>query len=295
MTTNLERRYRLLLKVLPAWYREDREEEMVGLFLIERTDELDLEHSWPGWGETFAMLGLAVRTRFAAVSAPVGALRLGGVVRWLGVLGLLLSFTYIALSVRSEILVRSMPEFPPQPPPWVMLSHFLPVVAFVLLLRGQRTWAKVAYGLTVAVWLTQFFQVQPTVWSVLWHVPSILTLVCLCLGFHKDAPTPPVRPLVWWAGAAVVLGLADIVVMGSGVLVLAVAVLSLRIYAYVRDDAVLGRALSVFAVAFGGSAAITYVPAPPEYQKYAVVAAALLLVSAAAPVRRASALRSRLP
>ncbi|KJK41961.1 hypothetical protein UK23_39520 [Lentzea aerocolonigenes] len=294
MTTNLERRYRLLLKVLPGWYREDREEEMVGLFLIERTDELDLEHSWPGWGETGAMLGLAVRTRFAAVSAPVGALRLGGVVRWLGVLGLLLSFTYIATAVRSEILVRSMPEFLPQPP-WVMLSHFLPVVAFVLLLRGQRTWAKVAYGLTLVVWLTQFFQVQPSVWSVLWHVPSILTLVCLCLGFHKDAPTPSVRPLVWWAGAAVVLGLADVVVLGSGAVVLAVAVLGLRVYAHVRGDALLGRALSVFAVVFGGWVALTYVPAPPEFRGYLVVAAALLVISAAAPVRRASVLRSRLP
>ncbi|MDT7787297.1 MAG: hypothetical protein QOF58_5716 [Pseudonocardiales bacterium] len=294
MTTNLERRYRLLLKVLPKWYRQDREEEMVGLFLIERTDELDLEHSWPGWGETFAMLGLAVRTRFAAVSAPVGALRLGGVVRWLGVLGLLLTFTYIALTVRSEILVRSMPEFVPQPP-WVMLSHFMPVVAFVLLLRGQRTWAKVTYALTLVVWLTQFFQVQPTVWSVLWHLPSILTLVCLCLGFHEDAPKPPVRPLVWWAGGAVVLGLADLVVMGSGVVVLAAAVLGLRIYAHVRGDALLGRALSVFAVAFGGSAVITYLPVLPEYTMYLVVAVALLVVSAAAPVRRASVLRSPLP
>jgi hypothetical protein len=122
-----------------------------------------------------------------------------------------------------------------------------------------------------------------------------LTFLCLCLGFHKDAPTPPVRPLVWWAGGAVVLGLAEIVAMGSGVLVLAAAVLGLRVYAYVRDDALLGRALSVFAVVFGGSAAITYIPAPPEYQKYVVVAAALLVISAAAPVRRASALRSPLP
>ncbi|HEX8866591.1 MAG TPA: hypothetical protein VF821_13130 [Lentzea sp.] len=294
MTSNLERRYRLLLRVLPRWYREDREEEMVGLFLIERTDELDLEHSWPGWGETGAMLGLAVRTRFAAVGAPTGAVRLGGVVRWLGVLGLLLSFTYIAVAVRSEILVRSMPEVLPQPP-WVLLSHFVPVVAFVLLLRGQRTWAKVAYGLTLVVWLTQFFQIEPSAWSVLWHVPSILTFVCLCLGFHKDAPTPPARPLVWWAGAAVVLGCADLVVLGSGVLVLAAAVLGLRVYAYVRGDAVLGRALSVFAVLFGGVSAMTYLPAPPEYQRYLVVAAALLVISAAAPVRRASVLGSRLP
>ena len=45
--SNLERRYRRLLKVLPGWYRRDREEEMVSIFLAERTDELDLEHSWP--------------------------------------------------------------------------------------------------------------------------------------------------------------------------------------------------------------------------------------------------------
>ncbi len=63
--------------MLPKWYRQDREEEMVGMFLAERTDDLDQEHGWPGWGETFAMLGLAVRTR-------------GEVVSTLGVLGLVL-------------------------------------------------------------------------------------------------------------------------------------------------------------------------------------------------------------
>jgi hypothetical protein len=82
------------------------------------------------------MLGLAVRTRFAAIGAPAKAVRLGGLVRWLGVLGLLLAFTYLPMSVRSEIVVRSMPEFVPRPP-WVFLSNFVPVVAFVLLLRGS--------------------------------------------------------------------------------------------------------------------------------------------------------------
>ncbi|NUT46572.1 MAG: hypothetical protein HOV94_04515, partial [Saccharothrix sp.] len=61
MNSNLERRYRALLRILPAWYRAGREEEMVGIFLADRTDDLDLEHGWPGWGETGATLALAVR------------------------------------------------------------------------------------------------------------------------------------------------------------------------------------------------------------------------------------------
>ncbi|MDU0295217.1 hypothetical protein NUG22_38985, partial [Saccharothrix longispora] len=59
----LERRYRSLLRVLPRWYRVEREEEMVGIFLADRGDGLDLEYGWPGWGEAAATAGLAVRVR----------------------------------------------------------------------------------------------------------------------------------------------------------------------------------------------------------------------------------------
>jgi hypothetical protein len=45
--SNLENRYRRLSRVLPAWYRAEREEEMVGLFMAGREDDLDQEHDRP--------------------------------------------------------------------------------------------------------------------------------------------------------------------------------------------------------------------------------------------------------
>lgn len=289
--SNLERRYRTLLKVLPRWYRDDREEEMVGLFMMERTDELDLEHSWPGWGETWAMLGLAVRTRFAATSAPTGAIRLGEVVRTLGLLGLLLGLTSLVPVVYSTFVQFTDPGYA-RPPVWAAVANFAPVVVFALLLRGQRTWAKVIAGALLVVSLVQS---GTGATFVLWQLPHLVAFACLCLGFHREAPTPQPRPLLWWGGGAVLLGAVELAVWQTGLPVLAAAVLGMRIYAYVRGDAVLGRALSVLAVLLVGPLVVTYVSGPPEFTRFVVVAAALLVVSAAAPVRRGSALRSRQP
>src|SRR4029453_5882273 len=87
--TRLERRYRLLLRLLPRWYRAEREEEMVGTFLGERDDALDLEYSFPGWVETRAVAVLAVRTRLAPPRGPARAVAMGNAVRVVAVLGLL--------------------------------------------------------------------------------------------------------------------------------------------------------------------------------------------------------------
>jgi hypothetical protein len=293
---NLERRYRLLLRVLPRWYGEDREEEMVGLFLVERTDELDLEHSWPGWGETWAMLALAIRTRFAAVSAPARVVRQGEVVRWLGVLGLLLGLKFIVHAVYSEIFVRVTEEFVP-PPQWVVFGNVSPLVALVLLVRGHRTWAKVVAGVMLLPWLfnvlTDPGPAGPV--SVLWQLPGLVAFVCLCLGFHQEAPTPRAKAMLWWGGGALLVGCAELVTGWFSPIVLPAVVLGVRVYAYVRGEVSLGRALSVFAVLFLPDAVATWLRLPGEWAAYVLVAAALWVVSAAAPVRRASVLGSRLP
>ncbi|WP_158103026.1 hypothetical protein, partial [Lentzea kentuckyensis] len=78
-----------------------------------------------------------------------------------------------------------------------------------------------------------------------------------------------------------------------GAFVLPAVVLCVRVYAYVRGEVSLGRALSIFAVLFLPDAVVTYLRLPGEWVTY--VLAALWVVSAAAPVRRASVLRSPLP
>ncbi|MDX8030510.1 hypothetical protein SK803_09825 [Lentzea sp. BCCO 10_0856] len=294
--TNLERRYRALLKVLPGWYREDREEEMVGLFLVERTDELDLEHSWPGWGETGAMLALAIRTRFAASGAPERAVRLGEVARWLAVLGLLLGLKNVVHVIYSEIVVRASGEV--VAPQWnAVLANFSPVVVIALLLRGHRTWAKVVAGAAFVPWLVNAVtDVGPAgALSVLWQLPVLVAFVALCLGFHREAPTPRVGPMLWWCGGAVLVGAAELLAWQVYPVVLPVVLLAVRVLAYVRGEVALGRALSLLALWLLPDVVVTYLRLPPELRGYVLVAAALVGVSAAAPVRRASVLRSRLP
>ncbi|USX54326.1 hypothetical protein [Lentzea sp. HUAS12] len=245
--SNLERRYRSLLRVLPRWYRADREEEMVGIFLADRTDELDLEHSWPGWGETAAILGLAVRTHLAAgaglSSVPVKAMWRGEVVRALGMLGLLLGVFYATAAV-----VDVVAGDPGEPAPgWWRVLELGPLVAFGVLLSGRRTLAKVAAGAPVVLSLVALAQPEYALaWSV-FQLPSLVTFACLCLGFHREAPTPPARRLLWWGGGAVLLGVLGGVATGAGVLAVGLVTVLARGVAFVRGDVVLGRALSLFA------------------------------------------------
>ena len=286
--SNLERRYRRLLKVLPGWYRRDREEEMVGLFLADRTDELDLEHSWPGWGETFAMLGLAVRTHLAAgsgmVRVPAEVVWRGEIVRALGMLGLLLGMFYTGSSFVNAVLLYHDPVFTSLVS-WTRVLAVLPLVAFVALLNGKRTLAKVA-ALVAVMPVTIGFE-QPG-WLLSWalfQLPSVVTLVCLCLGFHREAPTPPARRLAWWGGGAVLLGAAGGAIGAAGLLAVVVAVVGMRAFAHRRGDLVLGRALSLFSV-------LLLVPlfslalAGGEFLLVVTPPMAVLVLSAVAPLRR---------
>ncbi|GAA4047917.1 hypothetical protein [Nonomuraea soli] len=62
--TLLEQRYRNVLKLLPASYRAEREEEMVAAFL-EAYDAPDETGPRPPWGEIFSVAALAVRVRLS--------------------------------------------------------------------------------------------------------------------------------------------------------------------------------------------------------------------------------------
>ncbi len=287
--SKLEHRYRRLLKVLPKWYRHDREEEMVGLFLADRTDDLDLEHSWPGWGETGAMLGLAVRTHLAAGSAitqaPTKAVWRGEVVRALGMIGLLLGVFYAGAAVTSLAVAFGNPEWAPMITRWRVLE-LGPVVAFVALLSGRRTLAKVAAAAPVLLTVVSLGQPGYVLLWGMFQLPHFVTFLCLCLGFHREAPTPPARRLAWWGGGALLLGLVGGVATGTGLVVIALLTMIVRVVAFVRGDVVLGRALSLFAVLqlapiaflFGG-----------EIAGIAIGLGVLLVLTAVAPVRRPSA------
>ncbi|MEO6083206.1 MAG: hypothetical protein ABIQ18_08870 [Umezawaea sp.] len=206
--SNLENRYRRLLRVLPRWYRAEREEEMVGLFLADRTDDLDLEHGWPGWGETGATLALAARARLGVVGGPPRAAVVGEVVRLVALIGLLVqvsyAFTWLGDSLTSTTL--GAPGIAGVP----LAVNLLLVGGAVAMALGQRAPAKAlvcavaVYGLVVVPLADD----GPVAFlSVLWQLPLWMTAAALVLGFHRDAPAP--NPWRWrWAmlGVAVAAG-----------------------------------------------------------------------------------------
>ena len=67
MSSNLERRYRRVLRVLPGWYRQQWEQDMVAAFLDSwltgeaEADEYITRAAGPGWSEVASVVGLAAR------------------------------------------------------------------------------------------------------------------------------------------------------------------------------------------------------------------------------------------
>jgi hypothetical protein len=216
--SNLENRYRGLLRVLPAWYRAEREEEMVGLFLADRTDELDLEHGWPGWGETGATLALAVRTRLGALGAPARAVAVGDVVRLIALIGVLVQGAYATQGLLSLLPARA-PEGGGLvaaglvTSPVALVPDAALLLASVAVVVGFRGVAKALFGLLSVSWVAHLVEpvghepAQHLLPTLLWQVPLWLTTLALIAGFHRDAPAPASRR--WrWALAGTVLGTA---------------------------------------------------------------------------------------
>lgn len=205
--TPLEHRYRMLLRVLPAWYRDDRDEEMVATFLAARhagddTDDLDQEYGWPGWAEAFATAALAVRTRLAATGAPPRALAAGGIVRTAALLGLLIQSAFAAATLTGALVTaaRQQPGTVVTPLPVGQVLPLLAVLPLVSLLRGHRGWARIwglcAVAPTVITLAAKVIQPPGTVWpAVVVDLPLWVAVACLFAGFHRAAPAP--RPTPW--------------------------------------------------------------------------------------------------
>ncbi|MBW4722090.1 hypothetical protein [Saccharothrix obliqua] len=177
--SNLERRYRALLRLLPRRYRAEREEEMVGIFLAGRGDELDLEHGWPGWGEAAATAALAVRVRFRA-GAPAGdGTRL---VAMAGLVG------HVVLAAQDVVSAARWGGG------WWAWSAVLALVAFAGLLTGRVLPARVAVSVA-ALWSVavagQVVVAAGDFWPVLVQAPTWVTAAAVWLGFHREAPRPP--------------------------------------------------------------------------------------------------------
>ena len=215
----LEQRYRRVLRLLPGYYRERWEEDMVAAFLDSwltgdpDDDDAILEFCKPAWPEVASVAGLAARLYLGGAATPRRYFAWGQAVRR-AVLAVLLVHAVLGLNVLVRTAWSRRLFGLPAPP--VSLVVFSPagvwptvfyavnvawVVIFVTLALGYYRTARVLAALVIVPGLVALLQAQltgimpapfgPWAWWVLFN----LALVVAMAAFHSDAP-PPAR-LPW--------------------------------------------------------------------------------------------------
>jgi hypothetical protein len=166
--TGLERRYRLLLRVLPGWYRAVWEQDMVATFLagveaeVAGDEQADLvgEYGWPDRAEVVSVLALAVRLRLGGAPAHAQSRAWGAAARRVALVVLLIhavwSVLTVGLAVQYTLAVPASPTAPPDPVDplrlgeWVLiLAGLVWLAAYLALLAGHpHATGLAAVGLT---------------------------------------------------------------------------------------------------------------------------------------------------
>ncbi|MEU7892888.1 hypothetical protein AB0B45_08475 [Nonomuraea sp. NPDC049152] len=228
--TLLEQRYRFVLRMLPASYRAEREEEMVDAFLDGAGQVRDEDNARPSWGEVASVAALAVRARVSGLGEAPRGRAVGDALRLAALLGLgfyaVMGCVGIALSLRSLGLLGSLSE------EWLITSldgriwevvsiaaGLVSIAAFSTLALGKVRTAK-ALAVAGLVYALVRFGIDVFTWPgpIVDLVPSMLAtavpVLALLAAYHRDAPVRRSSPL-----AALPLGLAAaylaIIVLGS--------------------------------------------------------------------------------
>ena len=217
----LEQRYRRVLRLLPGYYRDRWEEDMVAAFLDSwltgdpDDDECILEFCKPTWPEVASVAALAARLYLGGAATPRRYFAWGQALRR-AVLTVVLMHAVLGL----DVLVRtawSHRLFGLPAPPASLVFAFAPpggvwpslydlvnvawVVIFVTLALGNYRTARVLAVLAIVPGLAALLQAQVTGimpapfgrWA--WWILFDLALVVAMAAFHSDAP-PPAR-LPW--------------------------------------------------------------------------------------------------
>ena len=219
MSSDLERRYRRVLRLLPGWYREQWEQDMVAAFLDSwltgdpEADQFIRKVAGPGWAEVASVAGLAVRLhlggagtarRFAwgqAIRRAVLAVTMVNAVR--GLDGLV-------VTAWSRRLLGWLPAPPPSmapgspgpfPPEVWYLVDYAWIVAFLLLVLRYYRIAQAVAALAIVPDLARVLYGQFTgkflgpstgPWA-LW-VLLLLVPVLAMTAFRRDSPAAPRWP-----------------------------------------------------------------------------------------------------
>jgi len=222
MSDDLERRYRRVLRLLPGYYRERWEEDMVAAFLDgwltgdPEADEYITTAARPEWAEVASVVGLAARLYLGGAGTPRRYFAWGQATR-----RAVLALTLVQATRGLDILVqtawsRHVLSWLPAPPAsiapgtptgivppaaWYLVAYAW-IVSFVALVLGRYRTAQVIAALAIVpdlIWLLQgqFSGALPGTPLGPWAFWVLLNLAAV-LGmsaFHRDAP--PTARLPW--------------------------------------------------------------------------------------------------
>ncbi|GAT67080.1 hypothetical protein PS9374_02733 [Planomonospora sphaerica] len=219
----LEKRYRCVLRLLPAAYRAEREEEMLCALLEGDRGPRGKHNSRPHWSEIVSIAALSLRVRLGGVGAAPRYLAWGQTVRMIAVLGLffhaMMSCFWFADFLRPDGGFHSFyrafyGDHPlsavivgPAERLWAILRGFadlLWIAAFIALIRGRPRTAKILVVLALVPFYPAIFPGSggftfstgstAALHTVLFGLP----VLALLAGFHRDAPRIS-RPAVFIA------------------------------------------------------------------------------------------------
>ncbi|MFI2205055.1 hypothetical protein ACH47Z_30565 [Streptomyces sp. NPDC020192] len=210
MTTLLEARYRAVLRLLPAYYRREREEEMVETYLwgLDRDTQ---DQSRPTFGEVASIAALAVRSRLGAAGAPRRYAVLGSGTRLFALSAVLLlaasaviepilrlTWTFTRGGAERRLFLSDFTDHGTVTGTVSVAQWILPLgwtVAYFALLSDRRRLARI--GALVAalpsLWpligsLTGATIVTEPAFVVTLMLLVWLPALALCAAHHRDAP-----------------------------------------------------------------------------------------------------------
>ncbi|MER6028883.1 hypothetical protein [Streptomyces sp. NPDC001851] len=235
MTTLLEARYRAVLRLLPAYYRREREEEMVETYLGD-LDRDTQDQSRPTLGEVASIAALAVRSRLGAAGAPRPYVLLGSGARLFALAAVLvlaasavvapvlqLTWSFTRGSAERRVFLADFTDHGVLDGTVALAQWVLPLgwtAAYFGLLYGRRRLART--GVLVAALPTlwplvssltgQTVIVEPAFVATLALLAWLPALV-LCAAHHRDAPParlPAGTPGLVFMAACVVTGASQV-------------------------------------------------------------------------------------
>ena len=214
MSSDLERRYRRVLRVLPGWYRDRWEHDMVAAFLDSwltgdpAADAYIIKAAGPGWAEVASVAGLAVRLHVTGPGTPRRH-AWGQAVRR-AALAVVLVHAVLGVNVLMFLVwSRRLVGWLPAPPGslviapaglWAALYYLASVTwiaTFATLALGHYRTARVLAALAIVPSLLALLQAQLTgimpapfgSWAF-WVLADLVPVLALT-AFRRDAPQAP--------------------------------------------------------------------------------------------------------